>query len=496
MRLNQRLIFALQTVCVWSLCCSVVSAEESPLADAVERGDADAIRVLLDQHLDVNARQPDGMTALHWAVYLGQVSTAQNVLKAGAEVGRENRYGVTPLSIACRSGNEELVELLLSSGADSNGSLRGGETVLMIAARTGRLEAVNRLLAAGAVVNAKDRNQQTALMWAAADGHVDVVDLLLRSGAELRTPLPSGYTPLMFAVRQGHIDVVGRILAAGADVNGAMKPSKRSAKGPGKGTAPLLLAIENGHFGLALELLRRGADPNDQRTGFTPLHSLSWIRKPPRGDNEAGNPAPMGSGKLTSLQLVKELVAHGADVNSQKKSGAGGRGRFGKKGTTPFLCAAGTADTAYMRLLLELGADPTIPNDRNWTPLMMAAGIGSGSSGDEAGTEAECLEAVHYLLKLGAEINAVDREGETAMHGAAYKSLPAVVRLLVEKGAEISIWNKPSGAGRTPLSIACGYRPGNFKPSFATVAAIEKAMRAAGVTPPPPPKRTGGEYVE
>src|SRR6185369_8086848 len=108
-----------------------------------------------------------------------------------------------------------------------------------------------------------------------------------------------------------------------------------------------------------------------------------------------------------------------------------------RKGATPFLLAAVTADTAYMRLLIELGADPLIPNAENATPLMAAAGLGCQAPTEEAGTEPESLEAVLFILSQGADINAVDNNGETSMHGAAYKNLPKVVQLLADKGAKI-----------------------------------------------------------
>src|SRR6185436_11287504 len=111
---------------------------------------------------------------------------------------------------------------------------------------------------------------------------------------------------------------------------------------------------------------------------------------------------------------------------------------------------------------------------------------------EEAGTEGEALAAVEYLLTLGLDVNTVDANGETAMHGAAYKSLPKMVQLLADKGAKIDVWNKKDKYGWTPLLIAEGFRPGNFKPSFETIAAIHKVMKAAGVTPPPPTPRTTG----
>ena len=148
--------------------------------------------------------------------------------------------------------------------------------------------------------------------------------------------------------------------------------------------------------------------------------------------------------------------------------------------------AAGTADTAFLRLLVELGANPLLGNADNCTPLIAACGVGiGGAEADEvAGTEPEVLEAAQLLLKLGADVNAVDANGETAMHGAAYKNLPKVVQFLADKGAKIEVWNRTNKWGWTPLRIAEGYRPGNFKPSAETIAALHRVMLAAGVTPP------------
>lgn len=474
---------------LWLLASTnALAGAKRSLADAVERQDPVAVRALLEEHKDVNAPQIDGMTALHWAAYQDDVDTAKLLVKAGASVKAENRYGVTPLSLACQNGNGDLVELLLAAGADPNTQLRGGETALMTAARTGRVGPVKAMLAHGAQVDAKERRGQTALMWAAAEGHVAVVEMLLAAGADFRTPLPdSGFTPLFFAVREGRAEVVRALLKAGADVNETMQPRKPAGKGPKSGTSALILAVENGHFELALALIEAGADPNDQRSGYTPLHVMTWVRKPSRGEDD-GDPTPSGSGNLSSLQFIRKLVEHGADVNAVLKNGRGGAGNYSKAGATPFLMAAATADTVYMRLLIELGANPLLENVNGCTPLMTAAGIGVGSAAanEVAGTEPEVLEAVQLLLKIGININAVDANGETAMHGAAYKNLPAVVQLLADKGAKIDIWNQKNKYGWTPLAIAEGHRPGNFKPSFETIAALHRVMLAAGVTPPPP----------
>ena len=229
-------------------------------------------------------------------------------------------------------------------------------------------------------------------------------------------------------------------------------------------------------------MLEAGADPNAGVPGYTVLHAIARVRKPGVGDN---NPPPDGSGNMDSIEFVKKIVEHGADLNARmtKKVNLGNT-RLNKLGATPLFLAAQSADAELMRLLAALGADPLLTNKDNSTPLMAAAGLGTRSPGEDAGTELEVLEAVQVALDLGIDIDAVDSNGDTAMHGAAYKNLPKVVELLAEKGADIEVWNRKNKYGWTPLSIADGYRFGNFKPSPVTIDAIVKVMAAEGVLPP------------
>ena len=178
-------------------------------------------------------------------------------------------------------------------------------------------------------------------------------------------------------------------------------------------------------------------------------------------------------------------MAKGANVNTRLTGGPSGGGRIARKGCTPFMLAADTADTAFMKMLVELGADPTITNVDGCTPLMAAAGLGTRAVEEEAGTEDDAVEAVTYLLGLGADINAVAGTGDTAMHGAAFANFPKVVKLLDAKGAKIEVWNQKNKRGWTPLLVAEGHRFGNFKPGFETIAAIHDVMRAHGLVPPP-----------
>ncbi len=466
---------------------TAAAAARAPVADAAERLDAAQVRLLLRQRVDVNAPQADGMTALHWAAYHDDRALAALLLERGARVNLTNRYGVTPLSLACTNADGALVELLLAAGADANAPLPGGETPLMTAARSGSAAAVKALLARGARVNAKDdRRGQTALMWAAAEGHAAIVQDLVEAGADFRARLPSGFTTLLFAVRAGQVDVVRTLLRAGADVNETVPVEGRrrgyGGRTPPAGSTPLLIAVMNAHYELASVLLDAGADPNAELPGYTVLHALTAVRKPGVGDND---PAPEGSGSIGSIELVKRLASHGAHLNARMTRRANlNNTRLNEIGATPFMLAALTADAELMRTLASLGADPLIGNAENSTPLMAAAGLATRSPGEDAGTESEVLEAVQVALDLGADINAVDKNGETAMHAAAYKNLPRVVKFLASKGAKIAVWNREDKFGWTPLAIAVGYRFGNFKPSPETESAVREVMIAAGVTPP------------
>jgi uncharacterized protein len=428
-------------------------------------------------------------TALLSAVHNDDTAVVAQLVRNGANVTAVNRYGVTALSLACTNANGKMVELLLKAGADANSTTPGWETALMTCARTGSVEGVTALLAQGADVHAKEAKRgQTALMWAAAEGHAEVVQALIQAGADFRARLTSGYTALLFAAREGRSDLVRVLLTAGADVNDTIQPSRASgprpasgAGSPRPGTTALHLAVVNGHFDLAAQLLEAGADPNASGPGYAPLHMIHVVRKPGGGDND---PAPRGSGKMTSLEMVKKLVAHGANLNARMTR----RMNFGLTslntvGATPFLLAAKSADAELMRMLATLGADPLLSNADNATPLIVAAGLGTRSPGEDAGTESEVLEAVQVALELGNDINAVDNNGETAMHAAAYKNVPGVVEYLASKGAKIEIWNQKNKQGWTPLTIAQGHRFGNFKPSPVTVEAFHRVMRSAGVMP-------------
>ncbi len=206
------------------------------------------------------------------------------------------------------------------------------------------------------------------------------------------------------------------------------------------------------------------------------------VRKPIRGD---GDPPPQGSGKLNSLDMVRVLAASGADLNARLENGKSELGRFTYTGSTPFLLAAQASDLTLVKLLAQLGRGPEHHQLRWNQSALGGQRCWSTCDGDEsAGTEEEVIATIDYLLTLGANVNAVDNNGETAMHGAAYQSLPKLVSFLNNHGADIDVWNHENRAGWTPLVIAEGYRPGNFRPAPDTISAIKAVMTAAKVKVP------------
>jgi cellobiose-specific phosphotransferase system component IIA len=173
------------------LCMTVVlsaAAGDTQLADAAQQGDRNGVRSLLEQKADVNARQGDGMTALHWAAFNDDLEMARMLLGAGANVKAETRLGaVTPLFMACKNGSASMIEALAQAGADANLPNAHGTTPLMMAAASGSAEAVKVLLDHGANVNAKESaHRQTALMFAAALNRDAAIKVLMEHGADAK----------------------------------------------------------------------------------------------------------------------------------------------------------------------------------------------------------------------------------------------------------------------------------------------------------------------
>ena len=481
MRINMRLV-GRSIVALVAMTHLAAGATDLRLVDAAKNRDTDAVRRLLTQAVPVNASQPDGFTALHWAAQWDNADMADLLIRAGANASAADNYGVTPLSLACTNASVSMVDRLLRAGANPSAAQVYGETVLMTCARTGELGAVKALVARGADVNAKETAEgQTALMWAAAEGHTEIVRALIERGADVHARSTRGYTALLLTAREGHLEATKALLASGADVNEAAKD----------GTTALVIATVRRHTEYAKFLLNQGAKPN-LGPGFMPMHWAVGVWDTYLSDFSNGITnddtewsAFGGLPEAERLDFVKALLAHGADPNARTQKNPnygmkvkGGNGNLA--GATPFLIAAQANDVAVMRELLAHGADPNIPTNLGTTPLMVAAGIGH-LPGMSRSTEANALEAVKLCVELGADVNAVNKMGDTALHGAAWRHFAdSIVQFLVDHGADMNAKNK---RGWTPLVIAEGiFTGGNkiFSPS--TTALLQKL----GATPSPP----------
>jgi ankyrin repeat protein len=422
------------------------------LVDALKNRDRATAEALLRSKADVNVARADGTTALHWAAQWNDVEAAGLLIKAGANVNAQTDLGIAPITLACTNGSSSMVQALVQAGANANIAKATGETALMTCSRSGNQGAVEALLAHGANVGATEPVQgQNALMWAAAENHSEVVRALIAHGADVQVRTKGAkYTPLLFASRNGAADAVGVLLSSGADVN----------ESAADGTTPLIAATYTGHWGLARFLLDHGADPNRSDAGYTALHwaAGSW-------ENDiSGNLGPDGYEWIAGrgpgkLELVKALLAHGADPNARLKKrppryGYGSGSRLNFSGATPFLLAALGGETSIMKELLAAGADAKLTADDGSTALMTASGYGR-IHGESRTKDEEALEAARLALETGIDVNASNRNGQTALHGAAYFQSDPVAQFLIDHGAKVNARNR---AGETPLVIAEGYK--------------------------------------
>ena len=424
------------------------------LLEAVKNKDKASARALLKQHAEVNAAEADGTTAVAWAAHWDDLETTDLLIRAGANVNAANDYGVTPLWLACTNGNAAMVDSLLKAGANPNAALaRTGATPLMRCARTGNVAAVKSIVFHEAKVNTQETwRGQNALMWAAAAKHPAAVQTLIEHGADVHARSKSGFTPLLFAAQQGDVDTARILLAAGADVNEST---------PLDGSA-LVVAAASGHEAFALFLLEKGADPNAADAyGITALHYTVQKGLAPAAGleyNRSFRPPPP-----TMPELAKALLAHGANPNAKivkdfsQHSKSPLFERMSLIDATPFLLAAISQDAEIMRALAAKGADPKLAAKGNITPLMGAAGVVWGP--DEELTEQQeknALEAVKVAVELGNNINAKNKNGRTALHGAAYMGANSIIEYLVAKGAMIDAKDRN---GQTPWGIAEGIVP-------------------------------------
>ena len=313
------------------------------------------------------------------------------------------------------------------------------------------------LLDKGADIDATDKmSGTTALLWAAEQDHPEVVKLLIARGAKVNVETTgpaaddSGITALILATREGGLESMKVLLDAGAPID------HQAANGD----TALIVAAMSGNAEMIHFLVERGANPSvANKKGWTPLYLTVKARTMETGSMP--NPAIDPDGLFNAIQFMLE---RGADVNARIGVKTEVRSHLTptwlpEAGATAFLRAAYGADLAVIKLLLAHGADPNIPTADNTTALMALSGVGyfEGFSHD-FGTEEESLEAMKILIDHGANVNAVNNSGLSALHGAAHKNFVKGIEYLAANGADFMARShfKSQYDGR---SVTAGYIP-------------------------------------
>jgi ankyrin repeat protein len=328
----------------------------------------------------------------------------------------------------------------------------------MIAVREDHAAAVDVLLAAGASPDAQTRKGPVPAFVPPCKGTGCGSEGVGINRGGLpdrgrRAEAKGGMTPLLYAARDGRLAAAERLVAAGASLE---LPDAN-------GISPLLMAALNNKLDVARLLVAKGANVNaDDFWGRTPLWAAVEYRNLDMNNVEVDAPKDNGVDRAPILVFIKELIDAGADVNARTRELPPARRWLYSlndvswvdfTGQTPFLRAALSGDTATMRLLVQRGADPNLPTLAGTTPLMAAAGVNWVVAQTYTESPQALIDAVNLCLELGADVNATNSMGLTALLGAANRGSNDLIELLVKRGARLDIKDKE---GRTPLRWAEG----------------------------------------
>ena len=442
------------------------AAPSSPVADAAQQGNREAVKSLLKQAADVNGAQGDGMTALHWAAMKNDAELAQTLLYAGANVRARTRLGdYTPLVLAAKNGNAAVLEPLIASGADVNGKTANGTTALMLAAASGNVDALKALVDHDADVNAVEPVRGlNAAMFAAASNRAAAIEFLAKHGADLKA------TSKIVDLNNIDRNSYGGILFGNPAPPPAPGPSTGSGQAPAQAAAGLGQSQPNPQAGRNVPG-GRGMG----KAGIDRQYQLNELVS-----TQGGITALLFAARQGYLESAQALIDAGANVNQVS---AGDK-------ASPLLVATLNGHFDLAKYLLDRGANPNLAEDNGATPLYAVVNCEWAPKSLYPQPRAYLNQKVTYLdlmtalLDKGADPNArlkkkvwysgysfdlsgVDEIGATAFWRAAYASDVDAMKLLVAHGADANI---PSmkGAGR------------------ARTADVERDVKDVSTTPPVP----------
>ncbi len=470
---------------VFSIAASAAPNLDAKLLAAAQKHAPADVRALLAAGADPNARAADGSTPLLYAAHFGDLDSVRELLAAKGDPNLTNRYGVGPMHEAALRADVPLLRTLLDAGAKVDLALPEGETPLMLASRTSGVDAVKLLIEHGANVNVVEHWQgETPLMYAAAENRADVAAALIAAGADVnartrKDDLPprkpavryfveipaAALTPVMFAARSGAVAALRVLIKAGADIN---------AKTP-EGFSSVVIALDNLHFDAAKVLVEAGAS-SDGGGLFAVVDARNRV-------NYVGE-IQVPTGAKSSLELLKLMLSHGANLQDRLPQPLLDRDpRFlpppPKITDLALIRAARSSDVDAMRVLIKGGADPSLHDEKRGgvTPLvavMMGPELPALITADRRPTEKEAIPALDFLLDHGVNPSIANDMGITALHEAALRNYPGVIKHLVERGADLNAADKE---GYTPLDYALGHFPSKLRakappPDNAAAAAL------------------------
>lgn len=376
---------------------------------AAEAGSAELVAILADEGADVNCKNDEGSTPLHWCVPPNFFETTQALLDKGADPNERDNYGHAPLHWAIT--DSAITRLLVERGALVDCNTNGNETPLLWSTIAGQVEVVTTLLDLGASIDAPNHYGFTALHGAAFTGCLEVAKELLHHGADCNIEDKDGWTALQAAIVSGKHELVNLLKGKTwdgekifhevsqallhTDVLYLMKEMAARKATRSVVVSGLRNVINSGWTSRLLALLEDGADIDaiDEVGGMTALTHAAWLH---------------------ADAMVPLLLDHGADINLRDLDDR-----------TALHWAADGTYADLVEALLDRGAEIDIKVN-GWTPLLLA-----GRKWDEFSAQ--------ILVKRGADVNARDFHGRSVLHWFTIQGCRETVPFLLENGVNVDI---------------------------------------------------------